>query len=97
MIYLIKENGKLRLKTEQKDIELVDIVFDYNDTTWEYDVHRDFINKETDIILSDVRKEYQEKLINYINWLNIPYTLVTGNYKEKIAKSRNHVYNLITN
>ena len=42
-------------------------------------------------------EEYQEKLINYLNWLNIPYTLVTGNYKEKIVKSRNHVYNLITN
>ena len=41
--------------------------------------------------------KYQEKLVNYLNWLNIPYTLVTGNYKEKIAKSRNHVYNLITN
>lgn len=73
------------------------LVFDYNDTTWEYDVHRDFIDKETDIVLSDVRNEYQEKLVNYLNWLNIPYTLVTGNYKEKIAKSRNHVYNLITN
>lgn len=76
-----------------KDYDLV-LVFDYKDTTWVYDEHRDFLDNETEITLCALREEYQEKLINKLNNFNIPFVLVEGDYDTKYTTTKSLVEKL---
>lgn len=71
------------------------LVFDCENTKWVYDSHRDFLDNETEFSLSDIRKEYQEKLIDKLNYFKIPYHLITGNYDDKYIKAKELISNLI--
>lgn len=73
------------------------LVFDYNDTKWVYDKHRDFFDNDAEMCLSDIRGEYQEKLIEKLNYFKIPFHLVTGNYEDKYITSASLINNLLYN
>lgn len=88
-----KYNKELEQYALKQEYDLV-LVYDYENTKWVYDKHRDFLDNETELCLSDIRGVYQEKLINKLNYLKIPYILVTGDYNEKYNTAKKLIVDL---